>query len=113
MGQTIEIDAPAGRAEAYLTGAAGTPGVLFHIDVIGLRPRIEEMADRIAGWGYTVLAPNAFYRLGRGPGRARTWPDRRDGLLHGGAARRTHRLPAPRGRGRLRRLPRRRPGLGR
>src|SRR6266540_3502024 len=62
MGQTIEIDAPAGRAEAYLTGAAGTPGVLFHIDVIGLRPRIEEMADRIAGWGYTVLAPTAFYR---------------------------------------------------
>jgi carboxymethylenebutenolidase len=65
MGQTIEVDAPAGPAEAYLTGAAGTPGVLFHIDVIGLRPRIEEMADRIAGWGYTVLAPNAFYRLGR------------------------------------------------
>jgi len=65
MGKTIEIDAPAGRAEAYLTGEAGTPGVLFYPDVFGLRPRIDEMADRIAGWGYTVLAPNVFYRLGR------------------------------------------------
>ena len=22
------------------------------------------MADRIAGWGYTVLAPNVFHRVG-------------------------------------------------
>jgi len=27
----------------------------------GLRPRIEEMADRIAAQGYVVLAPNVFY----------------------------------------------------
>jgi carboxymethylenebutenolidase len=31
----------------------------------GLRPRIEEMADRIASWGYVVLAPNVLYRSGR------------------------------------------------
>jgi carboxymethylenebutenolidase len=41
--------------------------VLFMIDAIGLRPRIEEMADRIAAAGYVVLAPNVFYRAGRGP----------------------------------------------
>jgi carboxymethylenebutenolidase len=41
--------------------------VLFVIDAIGLRPRIEEMADRIAGQGYVVLAPNALYRAGRAP----------------------------------------------
>jgi carboxymethylenebutenolidase len=35
------------------------------MDAIGLRPRIEEMADRIASWGYVVLAPNVFYRDGR------------------------------------------------
>jgi carboxymethylenebutenolidase len=65
MGTTIEIDAPDGIAEAHLSGTPGDPGVLFYIDALGLRPRIEEMADRIAGWGYVVLAPNAFYRDGR------------------------------------------------
>jgi carboxymethylenebutenolidase len=39
--------------------------VLFYMDAIGLRPRIEEMADRIASWGYVVLAPNVFHRAGR------------------------------------------------
>jgi carboxymethylenebutenolidase len=58
----LDIDAPDGTAEAYLTGAG--PGVLFFIDAIGLRPQIELMCDRIAGWGYTVLAPNTLYRSG-------------------------------------------------
>lgn len=62
MGTTVDITTDDGVAEAYLTGTG--PGVLFFMDAIGLRPRIEEMAERIAGWGYTVLAPNFFYRLG-------------------------------------------------
>jgi carboxymethylenebutenolidase len=37
------------------------------MDAYGLRPRIEEMADRIAARGYAVLAPNVFYRAGRAP----------------------------------------------
>jgi carboxymethylenebutenolidase len=65
MGATFEIAAADGTAEAYLTGTAGDPGVLFYIDAIGLRPQIQEMADRIASWGYVVLAPNVFYRKGR------------------------------------------------
>jgi len=65
MGQTIELEAADGVAEAYLTGRPGEPGVLFFIDAIGLRPQIELMADRIASWGYLVLAPNVFYRRGR------------------------------------------------
>src|SRR4051812_4028454 len=64
MSETIEIQAPDGPAEAYLAGEAGRPGVLLYMDAIGLRPRIEEMADRIASWGYVVLAPNVFYRSG-------------------------------------------------
>jgi carboxymethylenebutenolidase len=64
MGETIELQAPDGAAEAYLTGNPGDPGVLFYIDAIGLRPQIEVMADRIASWGYVVLAPNLFYRDG-------------------------------------------------
>ena len=64
MGETIEIEAAAGTAEAYLAGEAGRPGVLFYIDAIGLRPQIEDMAERIASWGYLVLSPNVFYRVG-------------------------------------------------
>ena len=64
MGQIIELQAGDGAAEAYLTGTRGDPGVLFYMDAIGLRPQIEEMADRIASWGYVVLAPNVFYRDG-------------------------------------------------
>jgi carboxymethylenebutenolidase len=58
----LDIDTPDGTAEAYLTGSG--PGVLFFIDAIGLRPQIEQMCDRIADWGYTVLAPNTLYRSG-------------------------------------------------
>src|SRR4029079_5000022 len=57
-----------GPAEAYLTrpdDGVDHPGVLFFVDAIGLRPRIEEMADRIASWGYVVLAPHVFHRDGR------------------------------------------------
>lgn len=61
------IDTPDGSAEAYVARPGDgreRPGVLFFIDAIGVRPRIEEMADRISGWGYVVMAPNLFYRSG-------------------------------------------------
>lgn len=63
----IEIETPDGLAEAYVARPDDDehPGVLFFMDAIGLRPRIEEMADRIASWGYVVMAPNLFYRDGR------------------------------------------------
>nr|WP_199921574.1 dienelactone hydrolase family protein [Intrasporangium calvum] len=66
----IDVAAADGPAEAWLarpTSARGEPplpGVLLFMDAIGLRPRIFEMADRIASWGYVVLAPNVFYRDG-------------------------------------------------
>jgi carboxymethylenebutenolidase len=66
---TIDVPTPDGVADCYLTRPDDSPhpGVLFMIDAIGLRPRIEEMADRIAGQGYVVMAPNVFYRAGRAP----------------------------------------------
>src|SRR4051794_21548244 len=69
---TSRVDIPTadGVADAYLTrpGSDGPhPGVLFIMDAFGLRPRIEEMSERIAEHGYVVLAPNVFYRAGRAP----------------------------------------------
>lgn len=62
MVQTIGIQTADGTAEAFISGEG--PGVLFFMDAIGLRPRIADMVDRIAGWGFTVLAPNVFHREG-------------------------------------------------
>src|SRR5436190_23352418 len=66
----LDIRTPDGVADAYLVrpdDGERHPGVLFVMDAFGLRPRIEEMADRIAQHGYAVLAPNVFYRAGRAP----------------------------------------------
>ncbi|TWP38023.1 dienelactone hydrolase family protein [Leekyejoonella antrihumi] len=65
--ETTSITTPDGVADAYLSRPdnGDHPGVLLFIDAIGLRPRIEEMADRIASWGYVVLTPNLFYRTGK------------------------------------------------
>jgi carboxymethylenebutenolidase len=65
----VDVKTADGVADAYLTRPddEGAPPVLFIIDAFGLRPRIEEMADRIAARGYVVLAPNVFYRAGRAP----------------------------------------------
>ncbi len=93
---TIEIPMPdGGVAEAFVARPVADsggehPGVLFFMDAIGLRPRIAEMAQRIADWGYVVLAPNVFYREG-GARRARAAgrPDaarRARGLLRAGDA---------------------------
>src|SRR3954469_1552473 len=65
----LDIATPDGSADAYLSRPSdGThPGVLVFMDAIGLRPRMEEMADRIAEHGYVVLVPNLMYRAGRAP----------------------------------------------
>ena len=66
---TVDITTQDGVANAYLARPDENPhaGVLFIMDAFGLRPTIEEMVDRIAGYGYVVLAPNVFYRAGRSP----------------------------------------------
>lgn len=65
----VDVTTPDGVADSYLTRPDDRrhPAVLLLMDAYGLRPRIEEMADRIAGQGYVVLAPNLFYRAGRAP----------------------------------------------
>jgi len=68
-GEMVDISTQDGVADAYLSRPAGQdgnlPGVLFIMDAFGLRPRIEEMVDRITARGFVVLAPNVLYRAGR------------------------------------------------
>jgi carboxymethylenebutenolidase len=67
---TLDIPTADGAADAYLVRPDGDgqyPGVLLFMDAFGLRPRIAEMAARIAERGYAVLAPNILYRGGRSP----------------------------------------------
>ena len=70
-GETVAIVTRDGAADAYLSRPpeqdGALPGVLFIMDAFGLRPRIEEMVDRVAARGFVVLAPNVFYRGGRAP----------------------------------------------
>src|SRR5205085_10687744 len=66
----VDVPTPDGAADSYFVRPADGgphPGVLLFMDGIGLRPRIEQMAVRIAQEGYAVLAPNLFYRAGRAP----------------------------------------------
>ncbi|GLY05142.1 MULTISPECIES: dienelactone hydrolase family protein [Actinoplanes] len=70
--QQIDIDVPTadGTADAYFVKPAAPglyPPVLLFMDAFGIRPRIKEMADRIAERGYAVLVPNLFYRDARSP----------------------------------------------
>jgi carboxymethylenebutenolidase len=69
VSSTVQIQTPDGAADAYLARPDDEPhpGVLLLMDAYGVRPVIEEMADRIAADGYVVLAPNAFYRAGPSP----------------------------------------------
>ncbi|WP_432081549.1 dienelactone hydrolase family protein [Streptomyces sp. WAC 04229] len=68
--RTVEISSPDGTADAFAAfpdDGERHPGVLLYVDAIGLRPVIYEMAQKLAGEGYYVLAPNIFYRHGPAP----------------------------------------------
>jgi carboxymethylenebutenolidase len=69
-GTLVDVPTDDGVADCYVARPAGSgpyPGVLFYPDGIGVRPRLYDMADRIAEHGYVVLLPNIFYRSGRVP----------------------------------------------
>ncbi len=65
--ETMTIETPGGPAEAWVArpqASEAVPGVLFVMDAIGLRPQIASMMERVAAWGFVVLAPNVFHRDG-------------------------------------------------
>jgi carboxymethylenebutenolidase len=67
---TVDIPTADGVADAILavpTGRGRWPAVLVFMDAFGVRPRLEEMAERLASHGFVVCVPNLFYRAGRAP----------------------------------------------
>ena len=66
----VDIPTPDGTADAFVAAPEGDgphPAVLFYMDIFGLRPVLNGMAEQLASYGYYVLAPNVFYRHGRAP----------------------------------------------
>jgi carboxymethylenebutenolidase len=46
------------------TGGSAWPAAIFFMDGLGIRPTLEQMAQRLADAGYVVLLPDLFYRAG-------------------------------------------------
>src|SRR5215471_7038821 len=65
----VEIKMPDGTCDAaFIHPKSGShPGVLIWTDAFGLRPSMREIGKRIAAEGYSVLAPNPFYRKAKAP----------------------------------------------
>jgi carboxymethylenebutenolidase len=64
--QWIDIDSTAGRFGAYLaTPPAGRgPGLLLLQEIFGINPHIRGVAEQYALAGFSVLAPDLFWREG-------------------------------------------------
>ena len=62
MGQMTRLQTPAGDTNAYLAPARPAPGppVLLLHPWWGLNQTIRDLADRLAGDGFTVMAPDMF-----------------------------------------------------
>jgi carboxymethylenebutenolidase len=73
--RTIEIRTAEGLCQAGLFKPAkpGKAGIILYMDAFGPRPALDQMAERLAGEGYSVLVPDLFYRYGAyGPFDAKT-----------------------------------------
>jgi carboxymethylenebutenolidase len=62
MGEMIDITVDGGKATAYLAPAQPSPGapVLLLHPWWGLNQAIQDLADRLASDGFTVMAPDLF-----------------------------------------------------
>jgi carboxymethylenebutenolidase len=68
MTQTqVAIPTPDGEARAFAftpEGEGPWPAVIFYMDAPAIRPALFQMCERLAGYGYFVLLPDMFWRVG-------------------------------------------------
>src|SRR5437870_6681591 len=67
--QMIEVPAAGGAMPAFRVrpkSGARAPGVLVIQEAFGLNEHIKDVARRIAGEGYVALAPDLYWRGGKG-----------------------------------------------
>lgn len=61
------VTTPDGTCPVTLHIPEGTgpwPGVVMYVDAGGIRPTMQDMAEKLAGYGYAVLLPDVYYRHG-------------------------------------------------
>lgn len=61
------VPTPDGSCPATLHTPEGTgpwPGLVMYVDAGGVRDTMNDMAEKMAGYGYAVLLPDVFYRHG-------------------------------------------------
>jgi carboxymethylenebutenolidase len=64
---TATVTTPDGTCPVTLHTPDGTgpwPGIVMYVDAGGVRPTMQEMAAKLAGFGYAVLLPDVYYRHG-------------------------------------------------
>jgi carboxymethylenebutenolidase len=74
------------NAQFFPAGKKPTgPPVIMYMDAFGIRPGMSGMAEKLAGFGYSVLLPNLYYRAGAqkpfDPGTAFNDPAERERLM--------------------------------
>lgn len=64
--RTVELDTPDGAMPTYEATPDGTPrgGVVVIQEAFGVTRHIESIAERLAGAGWTAIAPALFHRKG-------------------------------------------------
>jgi carboxymethylenebutenolidase len=65
----VTVKTPDGMCDAaFIHPTTGShAGVIIWTDAFGLRPSMRDIGKRIAAEGYSVLVPNPYYRLIKGP----------------------------------------------
>ena len=66
--RVVEIEAPAGRMETFVTHpdhGGPFPAVIIYMDIWGVREELYEIARRVGTVGYYGMVPDFYYREGK------------------------------------------------